>query len=545
MKFKQQFLVFFLTFMSFHIAAQEKMIQIKVVDAVLENAKETPIFSFRDNKLDLSLTFTANNGKDTKVFSTRVIGQDDFLGKTFNLNVSDLKFEDYYSLKVELFENDPLLDKITGKDLISAKFISFGYKKNLYNPLSKPSLELTSDDGNIKIKIVVDFDNDNYLLNKKRNQCSNIDLLKQKGVSIPVSNQVKNRRDTNTCYSHSASDLIDFEKSGLKNIENISEHYLANVERFAGGGGSTRCLEGGQCFKAINGFNKIGGLVCTGVPIEKLAMTFGYLNDAGDRRLYRSVLKDTCSGVVNYDSLIWELERAASQDKKLDLDRINNAGNFSLKQINFLKDIINHSSLEIDELMLTRDSLVRIGCRDVYKDDGFMQYYQTLIGKTERSSHILVNTSLSKEDYLKLRRQKPGSIASYLANVCPNATVLGKVRSPRVERFMTRSGPYNSLKKNDFQDSAPSDFVDSLLSRENPSLVSLSICTNALNTGSLSGGCKISHAITLVGRRFNETTKKCEYKLKESSGSSFGENGYRWLSEEWLDLGTLDVQYLD
>lgn len=53
------------------------------------------------------------------------------------------------------------------------------------------------------------------------------------------------------------------------------------------------------------------------------------------------------------------------------------------------------------------------------------------------------------------------------------------------------------------------------------------------------------HAVSIVGRRFNPATERCEYLVRNSSGPAWADGGYKYVQRDHLISGVTEAVYLD
>ncbi|WP_142699474.1 C1 family peptidase [Bdellovibrio sp. ZAP7] len=137
-----------------------------------------------------------------------------------------------------------------------------------------------------------------------------------------------------------------------------------------------------------------------------------------------------------------------------------------------------------------------------------------------------------------------------------NKTCKNRIQAKPEVVIVQRKGFFNGLK--DTVDSAVSEekyaqIIDEQLSANNP--LSLGIDSHAIYDRRAPASTPSSasfHAVTLVGRRFNEKTGQCEYKIKNSwgKGCSSPDKSYNcsqgqfWMSKPDLFRRTWDVTYV-
>lgn len=79
--------------------------------------------------------------------------------------------------------------------------------------------------------------------------------------------------------------------------------------------------------------------------------------------------------------------------------------------------------------------------------------------------------------------------------------------------------------------------MDELLTQSWP--VGIGFNMRAIDSDS-SGG----HANTVVGRRFNDSNGECQYRLRNTWGSNWGEGGYLWVSKQVLESDLWSITYV-
>jgi hypothetical protein len=93
-----------------------------------------------------------------------------------------------------------------------------------------------------------------------------------------------------------------------------------------------------------------------------------------------------------------------------------------------------------------------------------------------------------------------------------------------------------------------SDDGQKLLHSIDGALESGTIVGIGLDSDSIDSGLNINsmegHAVSIVGRRWNQATRKCEYLVRNSWGSDWADNGYKFVARDHLMTGVSEAVYL-
>ena len=479
--FERKIILFFSLFIPFlQLFAQQKTIEVQVTKLYSAVARDQHIPIIRDAEPDLSLKVKVP--EHDLVFDSSIFNADSLLNERFEFDIGRFQ-KSSIELVVEIYENDYLLDRFKEKELVASAKVSLDYRAfldNLSNYQEEAPL-YNSQSRTFKGEVTIRFlDKNSEALNSVRRSCFDIDLLRDNGVNIPVSNQVVGGNDTSTCYAHSASDLIDYEKRIFGDSSDVPEENLAILERIQSQSRSAGCLRGGLCHTAIEGFNELDGFICSKrTPIEQ-EVTYDHLKALEYSHWeHISKLRQACKGIVDIERITSYLALNYPSRREPNWEELRRSRGLTEKQVSFLKSVGAGRDENWSDKLMRRDSLIKMGCRDLFQEKEFENEYRKLTGAETGSPHLLSNPRLTREDFYKIRLGQASSRRAYLKSVCPGSKFLGKVRPPKVKTYNSSFGP-SRMFPSKIGEPSPSDFVDELLLRDNPSLISIGICSGAL-----------------------------------------------------------------
>lgn len=156
---------------------------------------------------------------------------------------------------------------------------------------------------------------------------------------------------------------------------------------------------------------------------------------------------------------------------------------------------------------------------------GFSNYNRKNIADLE---NILDFTSKEKNSVsLTMKLMKDDDI-----ELCQNSEKLKSNKPYKIKQYTTSSPRQSLLNPNKKIDSKQIEFLQAINKEFNKGSkqaqpFGVSICSNVFNTGTGCGG----HAMVLTGRRFNQATKKCEYKLRSHWPDNCKASLYKNVSE--------------
>jgi hypothetical protein len=100
------------------------------------------------------------------------------------------------------------------------------------------------------------------------------------------------------------------------------------------------------------------------------------------------------------------------------------------------------------------------------------------------------------------------------------------------------------------------DVVESInqhFSSQSASPISLMISPQAIENPNKMNGSLMAHVVTIMGRKFDPTTNKCRFLIRDSNGASACEsyaksndckNGNYWISDEAIHRGAWSIAYI-